>query len=538
MRSYNPWAICTASVGRRNKVKYERCVRKVKARIGMKNPAISAAWSKMTDRQREYAMRYAGVAPARASGYSSADWTDLDHDVKAALLRGWNMGSVGTTTRRFKGETTRQVPVLTNPEILSKEGVVVQRSRNLRGIREYVSKHSVKFIGLHRKPDGGGTLYVMFDNQERFKTDFASYEVLKNFVRNWRNVYGVLLMVEGRPSGTVYYDQPLLKPGAHQNRARKNGTKGAYPFASKIEQYRKYTLDQLVYALADAQETAGIWKGQDPATENWYRDDVFTIHDEIKRRQGSARKNPNIRRSVPIRVRLFLVNGMPEYGAKHIPEWLLFWDRFYTKFGITPEQFEAAIRRLSDADKRNLHDMIGPTFPEEAVHFVMSKMKSKKSGDGGKMEMVVANRRKVRRNPDIKVGDAVKVSAKFLRSTGQYTGPICFAVGVVTAIQDLGAGFRIATVKWDRPGVGEKMNVKNLLPAKAPEYFENRARRNAPSRLQTYYVAKYRPAYPQKGEFWTASTVIDTLPPTVVGKLFKIAARTKADAIREAQKIR
>jgi hypothetical protein len=32
----NPWAICTASVGREDKAKYERCVRKVKKRLGMR----------------------------------------------------------------------------------------------------------------------------------------------------------------------------------------------------------------------------------------------------------------------------------------------------------------------------------------------------------------------------------------------------------------------------------------------------------------------------------------------------------------------
>jgi hypothetical protein len=32
----NPWAICTASVGRKNRRKYERCVIKVKKRLGIK----------------------------------------------------------------------------------------------------------------------------------------------------------------------------------------------------------------------------------------------------------------------------------------------------------------------------------------------------------------------------------------------------------------------------------------------------------------------------------------------------------------------
>lgn len=81
-----------------------------------------------------------------------------------------------------------------------------------------------------------------------------------------------------------------------------------------------------------------------------------------------------------------------------------------------------------------------------------------------------------RRNGGIAVGDKVKVSGKFLRSTGQYTGPVGQAKGVVTGLQDLG-GIILATVVWDRSGVGPKFNVKNLLKAGTPEHFENRRRR-------------------------------------------------------------
>lgn len=34
-RKPNPWAICTKSVGRDNKEKYERCVLKVKKKLGL-----------------------------------------------------------------------------------------------------------------------------------------------------------------------------------------------------------------------------------------------------------------------------------------------------------------------------------------------------------------------------------------------------------------------------------------------------------------------------------------------------------------------
>jgi len=35
-KKVNPWAVCSSSVGRRNKTKYERCVRHVKKQQGMK----------------------------------------------------------------------------------------------------------------------------------------------------------------------------------------------------------------------------------------------------------------------------------------------------------------------------------------------------------------------------------------------------------------------------------------------------------------------------------------------------------------------
>lgn len=89
----------------------------------MKNPAISAVWGKLTDRQRQAALRFAGASPERASGYASADWVDLSDDLKSRLLREWNMGTVGGTTRRFRGETTRRVPVMVNPRRVRRNAV-------------------------------------------------------------------------------------------------------------------------------------------------------------------------------------------------------------------------------------------------------------------------------------------------------------------------------------------------------------------------------------------------------------------------------
>ncbi|MGH8654703.1 MAG: hypothetical protein ACREYE_22195 [Gammaproteobacteria bacterium] len=85
---------------------------KVKSR--MKNPAVSAAWPRMTSRQKRAALEFAGVDEDRARAYSTVDWMDLSSEMKGLLLAGWHMGTVGGTTRRYSGGTTRRVPVLVN----------------------------------------------------------------------------------------------------------------------------------------------------------------------------------------------------------------------------------------------------------------------------------------------------------------------------------------------------------------------------------------------------------------------------------------
>jgi hypothetical protein len=63
----------------------------------------------------------------------------------------------------------------------------------------------------------------------------------------------------------------------------------------------------------------------------------------------------------------------------------------------------------------------------------------------------------------IKVGDKVAYSTAFLKSTGEHTGPIPFARGVVTDLKKHGKDFEIATVKWDTPEAPEQTNSRNLV---------------------------------------------------------------------------
>ncbi len=65
----------------------------------------------------------------------------------------------------------------------------------------------------------------------------------------------------------------------------------------------------------------------------------------------------------------------------------------------------------------------------------------------------------------MKVGDKVRYSAPFLRSTGQMTGDTGFARGQITGIQRLGTdpnGTELAVIAWDNPDIPTKVNVKNL----------------------------------------------------------------------------
>jgi len=67
---------------------------------------------------------------------------------------------------------------------------------------------------------------------------------------------------------------------------------------------------------------------------------------------------------------------------------------------------------------------------------------------------------------EIKIGDKVQLSAKFLRSTATYMGPIPFMKGIVKDVYSfnhfLGKGPKIAVVNWDIPDYPEKILTSNL----------------------------------------------------------------------------
>jgi hypothetical protein len=104
--------------------------------------------------------------------------------------------------------------------IRDRDGNPIKTSRNLRGIREYVGKNLIRVLSVDpikcqtlasvNDTTGEGKLCILFDNGASYETTFASYSVLKSFVRRWRNVYGSPLCVNGKDCGTVSSNNPAL----------------------------------------------------------------------------------------------------------------------------------------------------------------------------------------------------------------------------------------------------------------------------------------------------------------------------------------
>jgi hypothetical protein len=68
-----------------------------------------------------------------------------------------------------------------------------------------------------------------------------------------------------------------------------------------------------------------------------------------------------------------------------------------------------------------------------------------------------------------KIGDRVKYSTIFLRSIGCYTGPLPFAKGTITNLQQFGSrvsGTTLATIDWNSKDIPDKVNVANLTRCK------------------------------------------------------------------------
>ena len=100
-----------------------------------------------------------------------------------------------------------------DPEVIrNSDGNIIKTSRNLRGIREHVSHNLVKVVGIDRIGDKHleGKLLILFENGDSYETNFASYEVLCDFLGRWRNIYGAKLIIGGSDCGTISSKNPNL----------------------------------------------------------------------------------------------------------------------------------------------------------------------------------------------------------------------------------------------------------------------------------------------------------------------------------------
>ena len=79
----NPWAICTASVGRDNKEKYERCVKRVKKNLGYEevDPYIRKIVEALDDEEK--AEEFASVKPSDGEKATDAtQWVIMCHGME------------------------------------------------------------------------------------------------------------------------------------------------------------------------------------------------------------------------------------------------------------------------------------------------------------------------------------------------------------------------------------------------------------------------------------------------------------------------
>lgn len=91
-------------------------------------------------------------------------------------------------------------------------GDICGRSKNLAGIRRFASKHGVESVTLTGYQDGTGLLNVHFVGGAHADTFFGSFEVLQQFVRNWRNARGAAVNINGIDRGVVTSKEPAGYP--------------------------------------------------------------------------------------------------------------------------------------------------------------------------------------------------------------------------------------------------------------------------------------------------------------------------------------
>lgn len=98
-------------------------------------------------------------------------------------------------------------------QIKNVDGNVISDCQNLRSLFRRAGKVIVEVVGIDRRDNGQGKLYVRFADWSSCVCDWASFNTLREHVRRWRNIQGATLLVNGENVGTVSKDNPALTEG-------------------------------------------------------------------------------------------------------------------------------------------------------------------------------------------------------------------------------------------------------------------------------------------------------------------------------------
>ena len=84
-----------------------------------------------------------------------------------------------------------------NLNILNQDGKVINSSRNLRGIRDYINsgKDQILKSSITKLSDGSGKLLILFESKNSFETNFNDYTILKDWINNFKNYDKTTLII-------------------------------------------------------------------------------------------------------------------------------------------------------------------------------------------------------------------------------------------------------------------------------------------------------------------------------------------------------
>lgn len=137
----------------------------------------------------------------------------------------------------------------TSDHVYNAMGEPIRKSRNLRGIRQHISRNLVRQVNIYPLPDGDGVLDIRFNNGDWFRGHWADFGVLKNALRNWRNLYGAPLLINGVPKGMLRYQNPALLEADERQQRRERAKRELMDVADRDAPFREDEKAEIVRAL-------------------------------------------------------------------------------------------------------------------------------------------------------------------------------------------------------------------------------------------------------------------------------------------------